>query len=597
MAAHSSLRRVQSIHPSTEAGPGVLKTLRSTAFQAYQANLPDICKIALEKIVQLAPSDPGLYIFELCESARRHSLDGRHFDALEAVNQALALDPTSEIAALRLLQASGFAGERLIRDGNVPQGMPFLDLALNLNPEDAALRNVAINAFTIQAIEALALGEIEPALSSFRDGSALANFELAPLQAINFCISQAVRPDTVALYQLVLLSLLHNFDLSPDSVRSIGMGAGALRNVAAQSRKLGERTLESAALRLQIMVWGGNADADQRLAELNQIVNKTMSVLRQQLFLSDRNTICYSPFVGHHGRPNGNYGTTPQYLDRDGFPNASPPDMPKSEARRIFVLGDSTIYNGDGSLDTTIPARMQSILHARGDADVRIYNYSIPGCTFHQPLALISSLLLDYEPDEIIINIGGVDSVIHKNYDPRPGYPMWGFLFELAQEQCQRTSADADYGGRDEWRDLAERWLDMRHGAGSDLGDDFCERVAEEFRRALVRLGRFANAYDIPVCVTLQPISQMRRSLSNEEGGLASAKALDLITRQYHAFQRVAFPDQSRLTQWSKRLKVIDITDVFDDYEGTIFTDHVHYNTVGRERMSARLIKILDEGI
>ena len=197
MAAHSSLRRVQSIHPSTEADPGVLKTLRATAFQAYQANLPDICQIALEKLVQIAPSDPGLSIFELCEASRRHSLDGRHFEALEAVNQALALDPTSEIAALRLLQASGFAGERLIRDGNVPQGMPFVDLALNLNPEDAELRNVAINALTIKAIEALALGEIEPALAGFREGASLANFELAPFQAINFWISQVVRPDTM----------------------------------------------------------------------------------------------------------------------------------------------------------------------------------------------------------------------------------------------------------------------------------------------------------------------------------------------------------------------------------------------------------------
>ena len=593
----SAVRCVPSVDLSTEVDSVALKTLRAAAFQAYQANLPEACKVALETLVHIAPSDPGLSIFELCESSRRHSLDGRHFEALEAVNQALGLDPTSEIAALRLLQATGFAAERLIRDGNVPQGMPFLDLALNLNPEDEALRNVAINGLTIQATEALALGQIESALAGFREGAALAKFELAPLQAINFCIAHAVRPDTAALYRLVLLSLLHSFDLSPQSVCSIGMGAGALRNVAAQSRKQGERALESAALRLQILVWGGDEEADQRLAELNQLVDKTISVLRQQLFLSDRNTICYSPFVGHHGRPNGNYGTTPQYLDRDGFPNASPPDMPKSEARRIFVLGDSTIYNGDGSLDTTIPARMQSTFHARGDVGVRFYNYSIPGCTFHQPLALINSLLLDYEPDEIIINIGGVDSVIHKNYDPRPGYPMWGFLFELAQEQCQRTSADADYGGRDEWRDLAERWLDMRHGAGSDLGDDFCERVAEEFRRALTRLGRFADAYDIPVCVTLQPISQMRRTPSSEEGGLASAKALDLITRQYRAFQRVAFPGQSRLTQWSDRLKVFDITDVFDDYEGTIFTDHVHYNTVGRERMAARLIRILDEGI
>jgi lysophospholipase L1-like esterase len=331
--------------------------------------------------------------------------------------------------------------------------------------------------------------------------------------------------------------------------------------------------------------------------DLNALVKKTTSILRQQLLLSDRNTICYSPFVGHHGRPNGNYGTTAEHLDRDGFPNVSPPEMPKSEARRVFVLGDSTIYNGDGSLDTTIPARIQNLLHERGELGVRLYNYSIPGCTFHQPLALINSLLMDYEPDEILINIGGVDSVIHKNYDPRPGYPMWGFLFELAQEQRQRTSADADYSQRDDWRDLTERWLDMRHAAGSDLGDGFCERVADEFRLALNRLGRFADAFDIPVSVTLQPISQTRRAPSSEEGRLASAKALDLISRQYQAFQKVAFPDQSRLTQWSARMRVIDITDVFDDYEGTIYTDHVHYNAVGRELMAARFIRVLDGGV
>lgn len=88
-----------------------------------------------------------------------------------------------------------------------------------------------------------------------------------------------------------------------------------------------------------------------------------------------------APFVQFTGRPRGYHADgnalNGARLDDGGFPNAALPSQPKPvDEIRIFVLGDSTMFNGV-TLDSTVPGLVEGALKGAGMATARVYNFAV----------------------------------------------------------------------------------------------------------------------------------------------------------------------------------------------------------------------------
>jgi hypothetical protein len=141
------------------------------------------------------------------------------------------------------------------------------------------------------------------------------------------------------------------------------------------------------------------------------------------------------PYYMFTGAPNRLVQTIPQMggtndpenfakLNALGFRIERPLEKTKPAGElRILVLGGSTVFFG-APLAKTIPGQIESELVRRGISRATVYNFGAVSFVSGQELALLTHLLVDYEPDVVISYGGGNDLHTPYQYDPRPGFPF-----------------------------------------------------------------------------------------------------------------------------------------------------------------------------
>lgn len=108
-----------------------------------------------------------------------------------------------------------------------------------------------------------------------------------------------------------------------------------------------------------------------------------------------------------------------------GYPGKMPQKEKTPGVLRIFVLGGSTIYNGN----PTIPESLEELIHRHGRIKAEVYNFGVPSSKSSEELARLVFEVADYHPDVVIIYDGGND-VSEPIGDPRVGYPFNFFFYE-----------------------------------------------------------------------------------------------------------------------------------------------------------------------
>jgi lysophospholipase L1-like esterase len=77
------------------------------------------------------------------------------------------------------------------------------------------------------------------------------------------------------------------------------------------------------------------------------------------------------------------------------------PEPPARPARRVLVLGDSTIFGHDVPSDATLPVLLQGRLGAAGE--IAVQNGGVPGYTCRQSLALLRTVRDRFPPDLVLV--------------------------------------------------------------------------------------------------------------------------------------------------------------------------------------------------
>ena len=284
------------------------------------------------------------------------------------------------------------------------------------------------------------------------------------------------------------------------------------------------------------------------------------------------------PYTMFGGAKNGKLGEN-IVLNENGYRGGIPLVPKPSGEFRVFMLGGSTVFHGDPPISDLVEEEFKN----NSFENVKIYNYGVISGVSGMELSRIVFEISDLEPDLVIMYNGANDILSPNRYDPRPGYPFNFIVYEnnpLLESDVKSypTFSLLLYGSN-----LARsffphyfinRFVPMeaeRKKAGWGT-DEWRSEIAQTYLRNLVKARKISETFGAEFIVFFQPMVYYKNSLSEEEKGYHHhlewtdhcVSVRDKILKGVHQFDKGATP------------LLIDLSDIHDDTEATMFTDMAH---------------------
>jgi lysophospholipase L1-like esterase len=321
------------------------------------------------------------------------------------------------------------------------------------------------------------------------------------------------------------------------------------------------------------------------------------------------------PYLMFSGKPNGRAMYTDETgrrsevkLNHLGFRVEGPLEKEKPEGeKRIFVLGGSTVYNGY-PLFRSIPAQIEQILNKDGYTNVKVYNFGIGSGNSGQELAAILYVVVDYNPDLVVVYDGGNDVFLPYSYDARPGYPTNFFVYErgldfmknkLTMPQLLLSMLNRSRLISFMLPDLLEyRYLAINR-IRKDVNyrsREWKDAVALKYIGHLEKMCRLAEGFDFKLMVFLQPLVYFKSPLMGREKDLLiGAEFQDYIQYQYKKISSV-FNELSTRYNKGGRCFFFDLSHVFSDYNKEVFKgDFIHITDEGNNFIARKICDSIEE--
>ncbi len=295
------------------------------------------------------------------------------------------------------------------------------------------------------------------------------------------------------------------------------------------------------------------------------------------------------PYTMFGGRPGGRLAYppgTPERLNRRGYRGAEPAAAKPAGEFRIFVVGGSTVFEGDPSL----PELLETQLHDRGLTDVRCYNYGVISSVSGQELARVVFEVADLDPDLVVMFNGGNDLTSPVQYDPRPGYPFNFIAYETNPLLHRDVSSYPTWAllayGSHVLRVLAPRFfverfvgLDQARDDAGYLSSEWRDRVAAVYVGNLVKAQRVSRAFGSDFTAFFQPLVFFKPSLGPGEREItAPLEGFGNMARDLRLRVRLEL-ERARQRQG---LVVHDLSDIFETMDEDVFYDIIHVTRPGK---------------
>lgn len=303
----------------------------------------------------------------------------------------------------------------------------------------------------------------------------------------------------------------------------------------------------------------------------------------------DANTRFPAPYAAFAGKPLTFLADKGWRYDGLGYFNTAHAEArPASETLRVFLVGDSTLVDGQVFADT-VPGRLETGLKRTYGEEARVYNFGAISACLNQMTALITTRLMDLQPDVILIVGGGTDIFQPWSFDPRAGFPFNHFVSECLHDyffDAARSEAETEALTYDSVQEMIFNRLENLRALTNWQSDIWEWEVVRQFELALKRLARLAPGIGAPIRFYLQPTVVRKTERVADEANAASGTFLAYLDRQYDRFAGVL----NRLelgTDYS--FAVRDLSRMFEDDQRFLFTDIVHVTSEGRQMMADRL--------
>jgi lysophospholipase L1-like esterase len=292
--------------------------------------------------------------------------------------------------------------------------------------------------------------------------------------------------------------------------------------------------------------------------------------------------------------PQANYRSATVNTNERGFRGGAVTSPKPAGRRRVVVLGGSAVFGSGASSDAaTFPARLQTVLHARGGRDVDVVNGGAPAYVSGQELARLVWEIVDLEPDVVIVYDGFNDLNSPLLFDPRPGYPRnfawlektahFNSLRNLLTYRLQPALQSSGVGF----------WARRLRGARDDIvatAPAVDADIIDTYRRNLDRMMSVRQARGIrAVCVFQPTLLARQRRTAAEEALVAymerrhpgyAARFGRLLPRAVEAMRGVAA---------ARGVPFVDLSGLFDASSETIFIDTAHVTDRGNALIAERL--------
>lgn len=302
----------------------------------------------------------------------------------------------------------------------------------------------------------------------------------------------------------------------------------------------------------------------------------------------DANSRFPAPYVQFAGKPLTVAGGQDWRYDALGYRNDAHADTrPSSETLRVFVVGDSTLIDGQVFADT-VPGRLETGLKQAHGAGARVYNFGAVSACLNQMIALVTTRLMDLQPDVILIVGGATDIFQPWSFDPRVGVPYNHFANESLYDYFfdpRKSAEDTVALSYDGLQAMIFNRLENLRALTNWQSEIWEWEVVRQFELALRRLARLAPGIGAPVRFLLQPTIVRKGAPVGTEAGTASDAFLAYLDRQYARFEGVLGRLDTRDSAFAAR----DLSRLFEGDARNLFTDIVHVTSEGRQMMADRL--------
>ncbi|MFZ2025051.1 MAG: hypothetical protein WAV51_02115 [Microgenomates group bacterium] len=292
------------------------------------------------------------------------------------------------------------------------------------------------------------------------------------------------------------------------------------------------------------------------------------------------------PYIMFKGKKN-------EGINNEGGYKGPYPVTPKPiDEYRIFVLGGSTVYFGD----PTIPELLTQEFQNNGYTNVRVYNFSYTSAVSSQELMTIVTEISELEPD-LIVQYDGANDIDHPlYYDPRPGYPFNYFVYETnplinpeklpTWKYIVGTNAIVKFIYQTYFPHAYQNFLLPKENLRSEVGyntDPWKQQVANIYIQNVMKAQKIASVFDSEYIAFFQPTIFNKRMLTRDELKIIPQEEIDYFIEVQDLIKNGMSSDTTQNIQF------VDLTDIFDSYETTVFEDKIHvyqeYNTVIANRM------------
>jgi len=279
------------------------------------------------------------------------------------------------------------------------------------------------------------------------------------------------------------------------------------------------------------------------------------------------------PYVMYGGKPNYDK------LNSLGYVEDAPQHPKPAKEFRVFILGGSTVYAGK----PTISKLLEREFHANGFSNVKCFNWGVPASTSGMELSRIVHEISDRHPDLIIMYNGGNDLMINLWADPRPGYPFNYFIYE-SNPLLEREVGDYPmvnlmlYESKmlrhffpayfiKVFTKYNQRRKEVNYGEQS-----WEQEIVNTYVNNIIKARKISNSIDSDFVVFFQPLVYFKDNLTNIERQSIQKTGLNNYINQMHG--RVF--DKINSIKTSQNFHMIDLSNIFDDYNDEIFTDDIH---------------------
>ncbi|MDP8245260.1 MAG: SGNH/GDSL hydrolase family protein [Candidatus Hinthialibacter antarcticus] len=292
------------------------------------------------------------------------------------------------------------------------------------------------------------------------------------------------------------------------------------------------------------------------------------------MFGSPKNTTWHEVFMpAYEGDENPPTIALNEHRFRYGALDLAKPD----DERRIFMLGGSVVFYGHTN-ETTIAGYLEEKLNSQNNQATHVVNAGVTGYISEQELVLLTTKILDFSPDAVIVFDGFNDFLMPTSYGLELGQPFKFDTLELAwyesKDMLRRLAAQPFHrhmlAGSHFMRRFSPHWSYVRF-----LRDDEIDKeknmqppqplaMAEHLMNNWRKMAKQLEAYRIGGLFILQPFSMSDSGDYDVQYGAVEAALPQLNADFAHCQPAIQFKSYRNVMAEKKAL-FYDVVHTYDE--------------------------------